>query len=293
MSLRKITSMTLIWSLIALIFNSVILYIVPEGRVANWAVWKFWGLDKHDWSAQHITVGVLFCVAGIFHIYLNWKPIMSYLKNKKQKSFNLFTSSSIIGFVLTVVFIVGTYFNVPPMSTIVELSEQIKDSAGEKYGNPPYGQAQSSSIKSFTARLGLDLSQAKKLLADNNIQVNDDQETVQSISARAKVTPQQLLDIIKPARQTSEKSELTSSNDEHSEEIIVDATKAPKSGMGKKTITQLCDELQADCQMIIEALGKKGMDIQPDMKLKDLANQNDTGPMQIYEMIEEIIVKSN
>lgn len=288
MSFRKITSMTLIWSLIVLIFNSVVLYIVPEGRVANWAVWQFWGLDKHDWSAQHITVGVLFCVVGILHIFLNWKPVMSYMKSR-AKTFSLFTPASITGLVLTVVFVVGTYLNVPPMSTIVDFSEQIKDGAGAKYGEPPYGQAQSSSLKSFTARLGLDLDRSMDLLSAKGIPVNDSQEMVQTIAARARITPQELLETIKPARQQAEQVE---SKEEHSEEIVVDAAKAPKSGMGKKTIDQLCDELKADCNMIIEELGKKGMNIQPDMKLKDLASQNDTGPMQIYELIEEIIEKS-
>lgn len=59
--------------------------------------------------------------------------------------------------------------------------------------------------------------------------------------------------------------------------------------MGKKTIGQLCDEMGIDCNMIIEELGKKGMNIQSEVKLKDLATENNTGPMQIYEMIEEIV----
>ena len=89
--------MTLVWSLIVLTLNSIVLYVVPEGRISNWAVWKFWGLTKHDWSAQHTTVGFLFLFAGIVHIYLNWKPIMNYMKNK-AKQFRLFSGASTVGF---------------------------------------------------------------------------------------------------------------------------------------------------------------------------------------------------
>ena len=59
--------------------------------------------------------------------------------------------------------------------------------------------------------------------------------------------------------------------------------------MGKKTITQLCDEIGQDCAMIIEGLKKRGMSIDPDQKLKDLAAENGTGPMQMYEAMVEIV----
>ena len=42
--MRKITSMTMVWSLIILILNSIVLYVVPEGRVSYWADWRFLGL---------------------------------------------------------------------------------------------------------------------------------------------------------------------------------------------------------------------------------------------------------
>ena len=104
MNMRKITSMTMVWSLIVLTFNSIVLYVVPEGRIANWADWRFWGLDKHDWSAQHTTVGFLFIFAGLLHIYYNWKVIVSYMKDKAKK-LKVFTAASSIGLGLTIIFV--------------------------------------------------------------------------------------------------------------------------------------------------------------------------------------------
>ena len=57
--------MTMIWSLIVLTINSLVLYVVPEGRISYWADWRFLGLTKHDWSAQHTTLGFLFLFAGL------------------------------------------------------------------------------------------------------------------------------------------------------------------------------------------------------------------------------------
>ena len=284
MNMRKITSMTMVWSLIVLVFNSVVLYVVPEGRIANWADWHFWGLDKHDWSAQHTTVGFLFIFAALLHIYYNWKPILSYMKDKARK-LKVFTAASSIGLGLTVIFVVGTYLDVPPMSTIVEFSERIKDGAAQKYGDPPYGQAQSSSLKGFTSRMGLDLDRSMDLLREAGIEVTDDKEMVQDIAKRSGNTPQQIYDIIRPAgKRTTE-----AGADDHGEEGADKAMNPPKSGMGKKTITQLCEEIGQDCDMIIAGLIKRGMTVDPEQKLKDLAAENSTGPMQIYEAMVEIV----
>ncbi len=274
----------MVWSLIVLVFNSIVLYVVPEGRIANWADWRFWGLDKHDWSAQHTTVGFLFIFAAMLHIYYNWKPILNYMKDKAKK-FKVFTAASSLGLGLTVIFVIGTYLDVPPMSTIVEFSEQIKEGAAKKYGDPPYGQAQSSSLKGFTSRMGLDLDRSMELLQDAGIEVTDDKEMVQDIAKRSGNTPQQIFDIIKPAGI----SPAAPGADSHNEDGADKTMTPPKSGMGKKTITQLCEEIGQDCDMIIAGLKQRGMTIDPEQKLKDLAAENGTGPMQIYEAMVEIV----
>ncbi len=284
MNMRKITSMTMVWSLIVLVFNSIVLYVVPEGRIANWADWRFWGLAKHDWSAQHTTVGFLFILAALLHIFYNWKAILSYLKDKARRV-RVFTAASTIGLAVTVVFVVGTYLDVPPMSTIVEFSEQIKEGAAQKYGDPPYGQAQSSSLNGFTSRLGLDLNRSMELLRAAGIEVTDDKEMVQDIAKRSGNTPQQIYDIIR----STDSSSTAVAGESHSEAGSDSGVNPPKSGMGKKTITQLCEEIGQDCDMIIEGLKKRGMTIDPDQKLKDLAEVNGTGPMQIYEAMVEIV----
>ena len=80
MTLRKITSLTLMWSSAWCLLTSAVLYIVPAGRVAYWSQWKLWGLTKTQWGDIHITTGVLLIIAGLLHIYFNWKAIMTYLK---------------------------------------------------------------------------------------------------------------------------------------------------------------------------------------------------------------------
>ncbi|MGB3224089.1 MAG: DUF4405 domain-containing protein [Desulforhopalus sp.] len=59
MNMRKIVSMTLLVSLVVQVVNSVVLYIVPEGRVAHWANWIFLGLTKEEWGASILPSATL------------------------------------------------------------------------------------------------------------------------------------------------------------------------------------------------------------------------------------------
>lgn len=65
--------------------TSIILYIVPQGRVAYWSNWQLWGLSKTQWGNIHVNIGILFLIAISFHIYYNWKPILFYLKNPARQ----------------------------------------------------------------------------------------------------------------------------------------------------------------------------------------------------------------
>jgi hypothetical protein len=204
MNLRKITSMTMLISLVLLCLNSIILYVVPEGRVAYWAGWRFWGLSKTEWGDQHVTVGVLFLLAGLLHIYYNWGAVKSYMKNR-MKEIRIFTPSFNIGLLITVIVAAGTYFNIPPMSTVLQIGSYFKQAAAEKYGEPPYGRAELSSLKQFSQKERIDLDKALVLLKEAGLQVDDANQSVFAIAKANKISPQQLYVIIKPGKKVGDK----------------------------------------------------------------------------------------
>lgn len=280
MNMRKITSMTMLLSLIVLAINSIILYVVPEGRIAYWADWKFLGLTKGDWGAQHTTVGVLFLIAGILHIYYNWKPMVAYMKNK-ARNIKVFTGSFNVALVVTAIFVVGTYYHIPPMSTILDISESVKDSATVKYGEPPYGHAESSSLKMFTKRENLDLDKSIALLKEKGIAVTGPQDTLKNLAHQANTSPQHIFEMIKPAVMTEEVTKKDSGG----------FPDAPVSGWGKKKLSDACDEYGLDLSYIIEELGEKGVVAQADMKIKEIATANDLEPMGLFEAIHEIATR--
>ena len=141
----------------------MILYIVPEGRVAYWADWHLLGLTKTQWGDVHTAVGTLFLLFLLLHIWLNWKPLMNYLKNRRREMV-VMTAPMVIAFILVFVVFAGTLAGLPPMSTLLDYGARIKADAAEVYGNPPYGHAETSPLKKFCGFLGLDVNVALSTL---------------------------------------------------------------------------------------------------------------------------------
>lgn len=103
MKLRRTISFTVFLSFIMLSFTGLMLFITPQGRVAYWAGWTMFGLSREQYSELHTTFMVLFLVAGIWHIVLNWKPIVNYMKNKSREA-KIFVPEFNLTIILTVLF---------------------------------------------------------------------------------------------------------------------------------------------------------------------------------------------
>ncbi len=279
MNIRKITSMTMFISFILLVLTSIILYIVPQGRISYWADWHLWGLTKTEWGSLHINLGFLFLFAGLLHIYYNWRPITAYMKNQARE-LKVFTPSFNVAMLLTLVVGFGTYFEIPPMSSVINLGDTIKDSAAAKYGEPPYGHAELSSLKLFSKKQELDLDQAVELLNNAGIQFGDSKDTLAAIAAGNKRSPQDIYQIIKPAaRKTAVAG-------------TVAFPESPESGFGNMTLTAMCSEYNLMYQVIRRGLEEKNIKVEADMTIKEIAAANGKDPMGVFEDIR-VLVEEN
>jgi len=268
--------MTMFVSFILLVLTSVILYIVPQGRIAYWADWHLWGLTKVEWGNLHINLGFLFLFAGLLHMYYNWAPIKAYMKNKSRE-LKVFTPSFNVAVLISLVVGVGTYFEIPPMSTVINFGESIKDKAAETYGEPPYGHAELSSLKLFTKKQNLDLDGAMDLLRKAGVQFSDSSDTLAVIAAANKISPQAVYSVIKSATMEIESTG------------AVDFPDSPMPGFGNKTLAALCSEYDLMFQVIRRGLAQKGVKAEAEMTIKEIAAANDTEPMAIFEVLHEIV----
>lgn len=271
MNIRKITSLTALVSFIVLIVNSVVLYIVPHGRVAYWADWRLWGLTKTQWGNQHIIVGVLFLIAILLHIYYNWKPIAAYLKNKARR-FQLFTSDFNIALVISVICVIGAYVEVPPFSWVLDFSESIKNSASQKYGEPPYGHAELSTLKTFASRTGLDLAVSMAQLKKAGVQFESANQTLLQIAKRNNMTPRQLYQAMQPEKKPAAAKALP---------------ERPQQSLGKRTLDSICREYGLDIAAVLQALADSGIAATADSTIKQIAEQYQIDPHDVYQTLKK------
>ena len=274
--MRKIASMTLFISFLFLILTSIILYIVPQGRVAYWADWTLWGMSKSEWGNLHINLGFLFLFAGILHMYFNWRPITAYMKNRARE-LKVLTPAFNIALLITVIVGLGTYFEIPPMSSVISLGEAIKDSAAKKYGEPPYGHAELSSLKFFAKKQDLNLSLAIDLLSKKGLTPVKSSDTLAAIAAAHKLSPQDIYNVIKLAATDDGKDE---------KPIFPDS---PMSGFGNMTLAEICAEYSLVFPEIRRGLKEKSMEAEAAMTVKEIGTKNGIEPIAIFEAIHSLV----
>lgn len=272
MNTRKITSLTLLVSFILLMLTSIILYISPHGRVAYWSDWHLWGFTRTEWTNLHLNIGVLFLIAFLFHFFYNLSVITAYLKNK-AKNIRVFTVNFNVALGLTLAVCIGTYYMIPPMNLVINAGELFSGWADAKYGEPPYGHAELSSLKIFAARVNLDLEKIKEIFSTRGIVIEGDKQPVGEIAKANNLTAKELFEIMQPA--AIYQPEGSTFPDE------------PPPGFGRKTLADVCAEYDLHTPTVLAAFQQNKIKAELTQTIKEIADQNNKEAMAIFELIHE------
>jgi len=195
MALKKTTSLTLLFSFVVLTVSSIVLYVMPHGRVAYWADWHFWGLAKGDWDNIHINSGLLFLAAGCVHIVLNWRLILAYV-GRKVPGLRHVSLECVGALGLTLAVVMGTAWMLPPFTLTLELSGTLKDRGERRYGTPPYGHAELSSIDVLSRRMGLDPGVSLRNLTESGMKVTGGDRSLLEVAQENRTTPKAIYDVM-------------------------------------------------------------------------------------------------
>ncbi|SHI97306.1 protein of unknown function [Malonomonas rubra DSM 5091] len=272
MNMRRITSLTALISFVLLMLTSVVLYIVPAGRVAYWSGYQLWGMSKVEWGNVHINLGVLFLISILLHIYYNWTPIVTYMKNK-SKQVRVFTPEFNVSLLVTLVVFWGTLAGIPPMSSVIHLGETISEKANLTYGEPPYGHAELSPLADFAKKVDVELEIALELLQKAGIKLDSPQQPMQEIADANGLSPQAIYLTIKPQVEQSAAETMP-------EEAL--------GGTGKRTLAQICEMYGLNPAEIIQGLAAKNISAQLDQQMKDIAAANGIDPHTLYAEIYQL-----
>jgi hypothetical protein len=270
-SLRRATSLTITFSFFIMTYTGILLFIAPKGRVANWINWELFGLDKTQYTNLHVTFMVLFLVGMVFHLYLNWKPLMVYLKNR-QRQFSLLTKEFIFAVAINALFVVGTLSYWAPFDQFLDFEEDVKNSWETKVDKAPYGHAELSTLEEFSNKTGLELEIVIKQLTLGNLKGISSEKTIAAIAKENGKSPSQVFDIL--AAKTK-----------------VETPKAPAlkegGGYGKLSLSDAASQHHFDLTKALELLKEKGATVTEKSTLRDAADTLHVTPIELLEMLKK------
>ena len=277
---QAFTSLCSLVSFILLLLTAIILYMEPHGRVAYWIKWNFLGLEKDQWGNIHLFSGLLFLVAGGFHLYYNWKPLMRYLSGRVETGLR-YKRELMISSLIFLWIIASGIWALPPLVYVADLSEAIKSAwVTSAELEPPFGHAERVSLKTFCKKQGIPLDQAMAELREAGFKVNSPDKTLGNIADSKGTSGMGVYAVIRKL----EKKPKTMKPGSIWTPGMVEETFAG-TGAGRKSIAQIIKDHGLDPETVYHRLKEGGIEAKDDDKIKELADKHDSTPIRILTIM--------
>jgi len=278
-SSRSLTAFIVTWAFVILTITGLVLYVVPQGRVAYWTHWSLLGLGKEQWGDVHMMFGGIFIVTGIIHLYFNWKPFKKFLADRVKGKLQL-KREFVIAMTFSAVILVMSIFHIPPVGWVFDLNQTLKDSwVTSPELEPPFGHAEEVSLAGISRRMGLELEQAVQALKREGFIFNGPQDSLEKIALGNNVTPMDVYAVIRVYEIQQEPVPVSGMTIEEVE------ARYAGTGLGRKTLTDVCKSVQIGITNCVERLSVKGFHVASDEKLKQAAERYEVNPIDILKML--------
>ena len=276
---RGLTSFFTLFGFVIMSVTGLVLYIVPAGRIAYWVDWKFLALTKTDWDNIHILSSVLFIVAGSFHTYFNWKPLMNYFKDRITHGIKLRRELAISSAV-SIIVIASALYHIPPLNYLLDLNEYIKEAwiVQDDY-EPPFGHAELLSLKVFTKKMDINLAKAAAELKENGIRFENVDQSLEDIARENAISPMDLYMIIKKFEKRDESDQAKIYTPEMVELEFSGA------GIGNRNLSAICKMTGIELSIALERLNVRGVTAEKDQTLKKIAENHNLNPVDIMKIM--------
>ncbi|EFL52916.1 conserved hypothetical protein [Solidesulfovibrio fructosivorans JJ]] len=268
---KKSVFLILLFSFFLLILSALVVFIAPAARVASWADWAFLGLSRPRWEAAHLGMGLLFAVAGLVHVICNRAALLDTLRDA-DGALILFTRPFFVGLVVAVGIFVWSLGGMPPVGQLVAFSDYFKQRAVETYGEPPYAEAQRSTLESLARRMGMDKDKALALLRLKNIKAESADMTLAEIARQNGVAPGGVFEALRMVMEPSGGNP-------------AGLPKDPPPGLGRRKLSDICEEYGLPQATAMARLVAAGMKAQPSWTLTETAKANNVLPIAVYEAL--------
>lgn len=264
---RSFVTFYMVFSTVAVATSGSVLYVAPPGRIANWSYWAFGALNKANWQAVHTIFAFLFVVTAVFHVYFNWRVIVSYVKTKLgegiRRKRELALSSALVVSILAL-----TLAGMPPFGTIMIVGENLKNSWATSANEPPVPHAETWTVAKLSETMKIPIEVVTANLSKGGMVVPGGDVTLLALAEEHNITPQQVY----TAAMGSAK--------------VAKMPLAEGGGYGQKTIQQVCDQLGISVETGLERLRAGGVDAATDSNIRELAVKNGRSPIEMVKLLE-------
>jgi hypothetical protein len=258
------------FAFVLLVVTGFILYISPPGRVANWTDWSILTLRKEEWAAMHISFGALLLVTGIFHIIFNWRPLISYFKNRLSRRLG-FRAEWAVAIGLGALIVFGTKADLPPFGSLAALSEEIKQSWDEPAQRAPIPHAELLTVAELADEAGVDIETAVPRLRASGVGEFTTDTVIKDLAEQSGLSAQHLYQIMAPSEGRGGHGQ---------------GRGGGGRGMGWKTLEQFCADEGIELADAVNKLQAAGITSTKDQTMREIAVENGIDrPYQILETI--------
>ncbi len=265
---RSFVSLYMTFSGLVIAVSGVILYIAPAGRIAKWTHISIIGLEKDQWQALHTIFTFILLVSVGFHIYYNWRPLISYLRTRFHQKIKL-RKEMWLSAAVTLLIFVFVLIDVPPFTTVMNFGESIKDGWATEQNEPPVPHAEEMSLAKLADAVKQPVDKLIANLASNDIQASAE-DVVKDLAEKYKMTPMELF----------KRMQLKIS-------VPADETKTYQGmGYGRMSLEDVCLKLGVAPEDALQRLQEAGIMAEKDGNLKTLASDYDKLPIDLVNIIK-------
>lgn len=277
-SARSLTAFLVTWAFLVLTVTGLVLYIVPQGRVAYWVHWSLAGMQKEQWGWVHMMFGGVFIVTGVLHLYFNWKPFKKYFADRVKGHLKV-KQEIVIATVLTIAIFVSSAMNIPPASWVIDLNDWLKASwVTSPELEPPFGHAEEVSLAGIARRMHLDLDKAMQELNANQVRFDSKKDSLDKIARANNTTPMVIYGYIRKheLKPTIATRQLTPDEIE---------AKYSGTGLGRKNLAEICQTVGIDLSVGLARLAKADISATAEDNARDLADTHDLSPIDLLKIM--------
>jgi hypothetical protein len=162
---------------------------------------------------------------------------------------------------------VGTIVYIPPFSSIMDLGGQIKESWMVNKKAPPIPHAELMTLKEFAKKINISFEEAMRKLKSKGVKIENETLLIKEIAKQNKVSPEQLYEMIKP-------------------KDIKTQNEVGGRGYGRKTLKQICKELNISVDIAKTKLKENGIQAKENETLREISSKYDLRPTDIVDILK-------